>query len=88
MMRAASEFNLELAHFGGATPGIGVWDGTQFVWQSTNNDTADNISMADRYKDGPVISGELYVIHFPIESNQVQPGDQGRQVLVVVCQVV
>ncbi|KAG9118504.1 hypothetical protein FRC07_006951, partial [Ceratobasidium sp. 392] len=59
MMRAVSELGLELVQFGGATPGLGIWDGKQFVWRSTDNSTADNIRMGERYQSGPAVSGGL-----------------------------
>ncbi|KAG8743471.1 hypothetical protein FRC10_011943, partial [Ceratobasidium sp. 414] len=61
MMRAVTELGLELVQFGGATPGLGIWDGNQFVWRSTDNATADNIRMAERYQNGPAVSGGLIV---------------------------
>ncbi|KAG9091270.1 hypothetical protein FS749_016670 [Ceratobasidium sp. UAMH 11750] len=61
MMRAVSELGLELVQFGGATPGLGIWDGKQFVWRTTDNSTDDNLRMAARYQNGPVVSGGLIV---------------------------
>ncbi|KAG8713194.1 hypothetical protein FRC09_018986 [Ceratobasidium sp. 395] len=59
MMRAASELGLELVQFGGATPGLGIWDGKKFVWRTTDNATDDNIRMGERYQNGPAVSGGL-----------------------------
>ncbi|KAG8723133.1 hypothetical protein FRC09_004588 [Ceratobasidium sp. 395] len=60
MMRAVSELGLELVQFGGATPGLGIWDGTKFVWRTTDNATDDNIRMGERYQNGPAVSGGFY----------------------------
>ncbi|KAG8693460.1 hypothetical protein FRC11_002883, partial [Ceratobasidium sp. 423] len=59
LARAASEFGFELVSFDSVVPGTGVWDGTKFVWRTTNNSTADGIRMQERYQDGPVKSGAL-----------------------------
>ncbi|KAF8603876.1 FAD/NAD(P)-binding domain-containing protein [Ceratobasidium sp. AG-I] len=59
MMRAASTLGLDLVQFTAVAPGTGIWDGKQFVWRTTDNSTADNIRMAERYQDGPVVSGGL-----------------------------
>ncbi|CAE6403624.1 unnamed protein product [Rhizoctonia solani] len=61
MVRAASEFGYELVSFDGVVPGTGIWDGTKFVWRTTDNGTADNIRMQERYQDGPTKLGGLIV---------------------------
>ncbi|KAF8704712.1 Prenylcysteine lyase, partial [Rhizoctonia solani] len=52
MIRAASEFGLSLTSFGSPTNGTGVWDGSNLVWRTTNNSTADSIRSDQRYQDG------------------------------------
>ncbi|CAE6419024.1 unnamed protein product [Rhizoctonia solani] len=61
MVRAASEFGYQLVTFGGVVPGTGIWDGAKFVWRTTDNSTADNIRMEERYQDGPTKLGGLIV---------------------------
>ncbi|KAG9083440.1 hypothetical protein FS749_006028 [Ceratobasidium sp. UAMH 11750] len=56
MMRAVSEFGFETYELNGVTPGLGVWDGKQFLYRTTGNDSVDNAQMASRYGDGPMVS--------------------------------
>ncbi|CAE6428428.1 unnamed protein product [Rhizoctonia solani] len=59
MIRAASEFGLDLTTFGSAINGTGVWNGSQFVQRTTNNATADQVVSNQRYQDGPSKTGAL-----------------------------
>ncbi|KAG8740549.1 hypothetical protein FRC10_004165 [Ceratobasidium sp. 414] len=51
MMRAVSEFGFQIVELGGVTAGLGVWDGKQFLYRTTGNDTVDNALMGARCND-------------------------------------
>ncbi|QRV89081.1 prenylcysteine lyase [Ceratobasidium sp. AG-Ba] len=73
MMRATDELGLERVQFGAAIPGLGIWDGKQFVWRTTENATADGIRMAERYQDGPAKSGGLIAQFLEAFANSYSP---------------